>query len=296
MYQCLQAESGPPDQAPIPYPLFNLRTLVYQKAERAVVYDQTYYNWVKRASIRYMANNSFGSRLEPLRNGTVSESIVRLITDALVSGELGPGDQLPTETEFAEKLEVGRNSVREAIKVLRANGIVEIRRGSGMFITESTSPSMLEPLILNLAIQQRPSHELIELRIALETAAAELIIEKASESAVTRLAEANDALLEEAEKPNHDPHALRNLDIRFHETLYSVSGNELLAKIGQAVYSLFRASIEQTVEADPRLAYKNHRLVIEAIKTRDAELLRKRMKDSLSFWTAYVSEHYGQKQ
>jgi DNA-binding FadR family transcriptional regulator len=241
-----------------------------------------------------MANTSFGSRLEPLRNGTVSESIVRIITDALVAGELKPGDQLPTEKEFAEKFEVGRNSVREAIKVLRANGIVEIRRGSGMFITESTSPSMLEPLILNLAIQQRPSHELIELRIALETAAAELIIEKASDTAIMRLVEANDALLNEAEKVDHDSHALRDLDIRFHETLYSVSGNELLAKIGQAVYALFRASIEQTVEADPKLAYKNHRLVIEAIRSRDTESLRRRMKGSLAFWTAHVSEHHSQ--
>ena len=78
--------------------------------------------------------------------------------------------------------------------------------------------------------------------------------------------------------------------MNFHRVLYEVSGNTLLEKIGRAIYRLFFASIEKTVEANPHLAYRNHQMVIEAIKQRDAELIRRRMRESLSFWMDYLSK------
>ena len=62
-----------------------------------------------------MENNKLFAQLP---KGSISEIIVQRITDALISGELKPGDQIPTEVEFSEKLGVSRNGVREAIKVL----------------------------------------------------------------------------------------------------------------------------------------------------------------------------------
>lgn len=228
--------------------------------------------------------------LKPMERGSISSAVMDLITDYLLSGRLKPGDKLPTENEFAQSLGVGRNSIREAIKMLSAIGVVEIKRGSGMFIAESMSSSIINPLILSLVFEQGASKELIELRLLLDTDAAELAMQKVSDRDIEKLEEANQRLREEGEKPNHNQHQLRDLDLNFHRVLYELSGNTLLNKIGRAIYTLFFASIEKTVEADPQLAYRNHQMVIEAIKQRDGELIRRRMRKSLSFWMEYLSK------
>ena len=70
-----------------------------------------------------------------LPKGSISEIIIQRITDALIRGELKPGDQIPIEVEFSEKLKVSRNAVREAVKGLVAFGVLEIKRLEGTFVT-----------------------------------------------------------------------------------------------------------------------------------------------------------------
>jgi GntR family transcriptional repressor for pyruvate dehydrogenase complex len=214
---------------------------------------------------------------------------MEMITEYLLSGELKPGDQLPTEIDFAQKLEVGRNSVREAIKMLSSIGVVEIRRGAGTFIAESISTAMLNPLILSLVFEQGTSRELVQLRILLDTGAAELALEQMNEEGLARLDEANRKLKEARDRGPADAQLLRDLDLGFHRTLLELSGNRLLIKIGQAIYTLFFASIENTVLHDPLLAYDNHLLVIEALRDRDLDLVRRRIRQSLAYWIESVS-------
>lgn len=69
-----------------------------------------------------MTNNPFAESMKPLNRESVSSSIMNMITNYLLSKELKPGDKLPTESEFVQQLGVGRNSVREAIKMLSSRG------------------------------------------------------------------------------------------------------------------------------------------------------------------------------
>jgi GntR family transcriptional repressor for pyruvate dehydrogenase complex len=150
------------------------------------------------------------------------------------------------------------------------------------------SSSILNPLILSLVFEQGASQELLELRLLLDTGVAELVIEKASEHDIKRLEEANQQLLKEASKDHHDnPHTLRDVDLSFHRLFYELVGNKLLNKIAQAIYTLFFASIEETVESDPVTAYNNHQKIIEAMKQRDVGLLRRRMRESLSNYVSH---------
>lgn len=172
--------------------------------------------------------------------------------------------------------------------MLSSIGVVEIKRGAGTFIAESMSSSSLNPLILSLVFEQGASSELLELRLLLDTGVAELIIEKVSDQDIKRLEEANQKFHEEALKDHHDnPHALRDLDLHFHQLFYELAGNKLLDKIAQAIYKLFFVSIEKTVEEDPVTAYGNHQRIIEAMKHRDVELLRRRMRESLSNYLSH---------
>jgi len=233
-------------------------------------------------------NDTFTLPLKPLERESVSSAVMNQIVNYLLSGELKPGDKLPTEHEFAQQLGVGRNSIREAIKMLSSIGVVEIKRGAGTFIAESMSSSILNPLILSLVFEQGASRELLELRFLLDTGVAELVIEKASDQGIKRLEEANQKLHEEALKEQHEnSQVLRDIDLDFHRLFYELAGNKLLDKIAQAIYTLFFASNEKTVGADPVTAYENHQKVIDAMKQRNVELLRKRTRESLADYLSH---------
>lgn len=235
-----------------------------------------------------MPNKYVTQSIRPLNRESIPSLIIERITELIISKKLKPGDQLPTELELAQQLGVGRNSLREAVKILSYLGVIEIRRGIGTFIAESMSTSVMNPLIMALIIEQKTSKEIIELRLLIDTAAAEIVIQKASDGDINRIEDVNNQLRKEAGKKPVNSRKLKDLDIRFHETLLELTNNNLLSKIGKSIYTLFLASIEKTVAADPIRAVKNHQLVIDAIKKRDKLLLRKIMNQSLSFWIDHI--------
>ena len=78
-------------------------------------------------------------QLKRIKSESVVQQIIDSLVDAMIRKELRPGDQIPTEMELAEKLGVGRNSVREAIKILVYFGVLEIRRAEGTYVCEGFS-------------------------------------------------------------------------------------------------------------------------------------------------------------
>jgi DNA-binding FadR family transcriptional regulator len=236
------------------------------------------------ASKKYPVTES----IRPLNRESVTSSIINRLTDLFISGDLKPGDKLPTEMELAQQLGVGRNSVREAIKMLSYLGVVEIRRGIGTYVAETMPASVVNPLILGLVFEQKTSREIIELRLLIETAVAEMVMQKAESEDIKKIENANEQLRAAICSKSLSSRSLRNLDINFHKTLLELTDNKPLRKIGEAIYVLFLASIEKTVEEDPERAVRNHQLIIDAIKKRDPKQLRKHMKESLSFWMEYI--------
>lgn len=236
------------------------------------------------------APGSFLRNAEPVRWNSVSKFIMNKIIQGMLDGELRPGDKLPTEAELSTHFGAGRNSVREAIKMLSAIGAIQIRRGEGTFVADTLSEEMLNPLILSLVFAQGNALELMEIRLVLETAAAGLVARKASAADIKELQQANERLLREARRGTHEGHVLRDLDMDFHRVFYRITRNRLLIKISDAIYSLFHASIEQTVDADPELAYRNHQKIIDALQKNATEHeLQDAIQQSLSYWEKYVS-------
>jgi DNA-binding FadR family transcriptional regulator len=215
--------------------------------------------------------------------------VVELITDKLLAGEFRPGDQLPTEMEFAHALGVGRGSIREAVKMLSSLGIIEIRRGEGTFVVESPPPSIIDPLVLGLIFEERSSRELVELRILLETGAAQLVIGRMTEEDLVKLEGANELLRQESAKDHPDPQKLLDLDLNFHTAVNELSGNRLLAKIYRSVWILFFSSVKESIRQDPFRAYENHALIIRAIRSQDPRLVHEAVSRSLKFWSKFTS-------
>jgi DNA-binding FadR family transcriptional regulator len=230
-----------------------------------------------------MGKIDFPQIIKPLNRESISVSIFTMIIDSLLSQHLKPGDKLPTEAEFAEKLGVGRNSVREAIKMLYSFGVIDIRRGQGTFIAKSTSSStILNPLLLALFAIQGSQKELTELRIMIDVGIIELVIRKANKDDIQELEAANNKLKEAAKNKATDFDKLCELDFNFHKKLLKAIRNPLITKLAEAVYTLFLTSIEETVKKDVCSAAKNHERIIKTIKKKDFDLARKILIDTLS--------------
>ena len=105
------------------------------------------------------------SFLRPIKNTSVVQQVINRLTNAMISKQLRPGDKIPTELELSESLGIGRNSVREAIKVLVSFGVLEIRRPEGTFVTKGLSDKMLDPLLYGIILEDSESqNSLKELR------------------------------------------------------------------------------------------------------------------------------------
>ena len=87
---------------------------------------------------------------EPVGGQSVVNKIVDNITNAIINGELNPGDKIPTEAELSESMGAGRNSVREAIKVLEAYGVVHIKRAEGTFVSQEYDSRMIYPVLYGI--------------------------------------------------------------------------------------------------------------------------------------------------
>ncbi|PKL12651.1 MAG: hypothetical protein CVV52_09240 [Spirochaetae bacterium HGW-Spirochaetae-8] len=241
-----------------------------------------------------MGSNSIGifenaSQSVSLKKESVPNSIMNLITDYLLSKKLKPGDQLPTEQELMSMLGVGRNSVREGIKMLTTLGVVEIRKGIGSFVSSSIPSSAMNPLVLSLLFEQGLSLNLVELRVLIDNGVGELVIEKASDADIAALESINEQIQNVATTHVNAGKELKELDLQFHSKMFEIADNPLITKVGFTIYKLFNVAMENSMVASPVTAYRNHLMIINSIKQKDRLLLRDSVKNSLVVWSQFIN-------
>ena len=229
-------------------------------------------------------NDKFAPSLKPLDKTSVSGYVTDLVLDYLLQGKLKPGDKLPTEHDFAERLGVGRNSIREAMKMLSSLGVIEIMRGEGTFIAREIPDVAMNPLVMQLVFSRQTPQNLIELRIMLDSAIAELAVRKLQPGDLDALNAVNLKLSAEERKQAPDESTLTRLDMEFHRALATITRNELVMKLSDSIYKLFFASMQDSLHEAPSGAFRNHQLIIDAMATGDTEKVRQAVHDSLQHW------------
>ena len=116
------------------------------------------------------------------------QQIIDAFTKALLEGSLRPGDQIPTEVELSEKFGVARNTAREAIKILVAMGVLEIRRPVGTFVCSGLTEPMISPLLYGVILGRSDrSGELMDLREIMEIGTMMTVIRNASDEEISTL-------------------------------------------------------------------------------------------------------------
>ena len=177
------------------------------------------------------------SFLRPIDNTSVVQQVIDRLTYAMIYKELRPGDKLPTEMELAASFGVGRNSIREAIKILVSFGVLEIRRPEGTFVANGFSDKMINPLLYGIILDQSDSIDsLKELREWVDLGILELAMEKAEPEDIFQLEEQLNKLLTEIN--GGDAHKIFVADDEFHEAISTAAHNSLLGQIAKLVRTL----------------------------------------------------------
>ena len=204
-------------------------------------------------------------------NNNAVQQIIDAFTQQLVQGKLRPGDQIPTEVELAEKFGVARNTVREAIKILVAMGVLEIRRPVGTFVCKGFTEPMLSPMLYGIILSRGDSYnELLDLREIMETGTMLTVIRNAGDEEISTLSGPLVALGEACrrEKPS--------VDDDFHEAVMALAHNRVVERIAATVRLMTHDMRHESVElmlASNRAEelYRAHEKLYRILSERDVD-------------------------
>ena len=210
-----------------------------------------------------------------IKNKSVVQTVVDSITKAIIAGDLKPGDKIPTEMELAESFGVGRNSIREAIKILVYYGVLEIRRAEGTFVCDGFNKIMIDPMVYGVILHQSQDYvNLMELREMMEVGVMRLAIIKYNEEDFNKLGEKLQVLKEEIEKGPSNVENVFIADNVFHDTVSEMGHNPIVDRINNVVremtYKMRYSSVKNMLESGRgEELYKAHEKIYKKICDRD---------------------------
>ncbi|TXG83583.1 MAG: FadR family transcriptional regulator [Thermomicrobiales bacterium] len=206
------------------------------------------------------------------------EQIVRQIQDAIRDQALSEGDRLPTERELAETFGVSRSVVREPIKVLSAQGLVESRQGSGLYVRNRPVESVSRAIVLSVSPDLGSVDRLFEFRCMLEVDAARLAAVRASDAQIAAFRQTVGGYRPGPEgEPNWESFA--SVDNTLHEAIAKAAGNPYLSVMVESVRQLMQDIVVLIADHAGSIdeAMRHHRRIVEAIAQRDSELAAREM-------------------
>ncbi len=201
---------------------------------------------------------------------SLAEEAAKKISDMISDGTYKPGSRLPNEEQLTKILDISRTSVREAVKILITNGILEIKRGVGTFVSENPKNKYNPFSIIHSSDKKRDVMETLELRLILEPAIVKEVFYNATEKDLDQLFEI-EALCRKKILAGEE---YADLDLKFHEALAKAAHNIVYEKLVPILHSSIiitqhsAPDLNRTKEyAENALIY--HEKIISCIKEKD---------------------------
>lgn len=208
------------------------------------------------------------------------DGVIEKIKELLMERKLSPGDMIPNETSLAESLKVGRGTIREALKILSAYGVVEIKQGHGTFISSASNKRLFNPQLFQILVQDRDYKSLTQVRELLEEGIVKLVIGSASDEELAQLEEAMEAFLTELKKESISSSNAGECDLRYHMMLAKFSHNSIVENIYTFVLELFAKTINPVHKGVTDV----HRRLQMAIMARDVDAAVLAIRDHTQIW------------
>lgn len=241
------------------------------------------------------------SMKDKVQRHQIYEVVMDHIKAEIASGRLQPGDRIETVRELAQNLGVGQSSVREAVRVLSYMGLLRVKHGGGIFVTEQLEQNKMSPATSVLPEGTRTSmRQLLELRLAIEPMVARLAAEHATEDEVREIVQRYEFVQHVHEtdlKAFQEESALQEEDVLFHMAIANASHNPLLLDALERVHGQLRESRRITSRV-PQLvdsALRFHPQIAESIAAHNAvraeNFMRTHIEDVVWWLEAYDAKH-----
>lgn len=195
----------------------------------------------------------------------LSREVGDAIRDLIVERGLRPGDALPPEAELAELLDVGKTSVREALRRLEAHGVVEVRRGRGLYVGAFGFGPLIEHLPYGLQASNVPLRQLLQARRALEEGLVCEVAKVISEAELDRL----DALVDEMRARAENGVVPAAVDQEFHQALFEPLANPFALQLIDVFWSIFRRASDHVTLDLRRPTADDHAAIVDALRSGD---------------------------
>jgi GntR family transcriptional repressor for pyruvate dehydrogenase complex len=234
------------------------------------------YEYLKMDNTQKPAN----SLTTPVPRGSLVTFVVKRIKEALLNGEINPGDFLPPEAELAKNLNVGKSSVREALKMLQALGVIEVRRGQGTAICKEPGEESINPLIFQLLMEKRRIQDLIDLRMIFEPGITALAMKRATAAEIETIR----ATVVRLQKSIEEGAPVAEDDLAFHFAILEATHNPFVERIGKTILQLFKSSISTSMRTIPEIALRDHKRILEAFVRKDEVKLVEAVVASFEGW------------
>jgi DNA-binding FadR family transcriptional regulator len=223
-----------------------------------------------------------------MKKSRLSDQIAEQLEQMIAEGGIETGQRLPSERKLAERLQVSRPSLREAIQKLSSKGLLESRQGGGTYVTRSMSSGLTDPL-LDL-LKQRPEFrfDILEVRHALDGQAAYYAALRATDEDREQIRVAYDEMMR-LRQLGEDPLAEARADAAFHISISEASHNAVLLHLMRSLFTVLQESIQHNLDklyTLPRISEPlnaQHHKLMEAVINREPEQARLAAQEHLVF-------------
>ncbi|WP_127580994.1 FadR/GntR family transcriptional regulator [Paenibacillus koleovorans] len=228
----------------------------------------------------------------------IYEEIADQIKQQIVSGRLQPGQKLPSTRELTESYQVGRSTMREALSMLKAMGLIEIRQGEGCYVRAMDDRELELPQFEHLFTSIEAVFELLEARKALEMANAGMAAAKRTTADLEEL----ERILADMDSELGTEAVGEKQDMRFHLALSTATHNPIMVKLLETI----SAQVEVTIRESRRLQlyrdkqmtrrfWQEHKAIYEAIRDRDVARAQAEMEAHLLYVERQIREYMEKK-
>jgi GntR family transcriptional regulator, transcriptional repressor for pyruvate dehydrogenase complex len=217
---------------------------------------------------------------ESIQQTSIVEAVHQQIRALILGKKLPPGSRLPPESALMKQLGVSRPALREAVRMLVGEGLLEVVHGRGTFVTKVTPASVIQGTLLQILIESNELSEILEVRMILEPEIAARAAENISENGLAELED----VLKETERLLHKGERLFEATWDFHKKLADVAGNTALAQIIKILYEMIKEAQRPIYDEyfDPEQEVDEHRGLLETIRRGKPDQAREAMREHLA--------------
>ena len=215
----------------------------------------------------------------PVLKQSLSDRLARRIRGLIQRGDYQQGDRLPAIMEMAKRFGVGHPTIREALKKLETMGVVEIRHGSGVYVSRSEEVLFLRSPDYTGAVTKKLLLDLIRARTPLETQSVSEAVQHATSAHLHEMRR----LLQSAEENLSNDDVLNSVNMAFHRQIALASGNAVLVQLLDVLRELFTEEqrLILNIFGSRERDHREHLAILEALEQRDAALGVERMHTHL---------------